>query len=716
MAPVLAVAGLIGLFVALGSVKDGFDVADKIASVVGAVVAMAGLALSWVIWRRTGPETDPQAVARRLAVTVARVEEDALRQLLGGSLGTLIDVDFTATANGAVDVPLAVINGGTPADADPAGRWSVKSIARFYRELQPGRLVITGSPGPVGGSDIDGDAGVGKTVAAVKLAWDLAREHVEHPHVPVPVRLSAPAWPGGSVDAWLTQHLTDVLRLRPREADALVTARLVLPVIDGVDEMDRAPRLRSDSRSAKLMAAVNDYEAAPVVLTCRRAQYKALRSAGAQARTVAVLTLGRVTPAQAHDYLLNRVAYNTHHRARWQTVLSILEPDHVGNREAIALRRALEIPWRLTLAAAVFQEPNASGGDLRDPAAMLTLAAARSLDGYLLDNFIAAAIHAPRRSTDRDHPPLQAARLDPDVTWRRLAVLAAHLEANTPPRRPARTVAGRVLSGTDIALDQLWPLGGVRRVRRVDRLLTAAAPVVAAAPLPALTDVSVASQVGVLLPIAPWAAMAVAGRPWPNPGPRINLRHMRTSVGYLRLAWALTIGLALGGLIGWFMFAPYFGPAAGLAYGFTAGMFSALALGLINHENIRVSDPRDVIRSDLMKWLAFGLALALAQGVGLGLALGLGFMGGLSAGLSLGLAVAPTFYIVAPAFGIGGAVALRYIAFLCCVRGRLPWRLGRFLHHCQQLGILRGAGDAWQFRHRELQHHLATRPQPPTSQ
>jgi hypothetical protein len=47
------------------------------------------------------------------------------------------------------------------------------------------------------------------------------------------------------------------------------------------------------------------------------------------------------------------------------------------------------------------------------------------------------------------------------------------------------------------------------------------------------------------------------------------------------------------------------------------------------------------------------------------------------------------------------------------MRHRLPWRLGRFLHACYQAGILRIAGSAYQFRHRELQDHLATNSSPP---
>ncbi|MCX4904830.1 hypothetical protein [Streptomyces sp. NBC_00878] len=52
----------------------------------------------------------------------------------------------------------------------------------------------------------------------------------------------------------------------------------------------------------------------------------------------------------------------------------------------------------------------------------------------------------------------------------------------------------------------------------------------------------------------------------------------------------------------------------------------------------------------------------------------------------------------------------RYVVFLCCSRGRLPWRLGAFLHWAYGAGLLRISGTAYQFRHRELQDWLTARP------
>jgi hypothetical protein len=42
----------------------------------------------------------------------------------------------------------------------------------------------------------------------------------------------------------------------------------------------------------------------------------------------------------------------------------------------------------------------------------------------------------------------------------------------------------------------------------------------------------------------------------------------------------------------------------------------------------------------------------------------------------------------------------------------VPWRLGHFLAWSYNAGLIRTAGIGYQFRHRELQDHLARHPAP----
>ncbi|MEU6097778.1 hypothetical protein [Streptomyces sp. NPDC047079] len=160
-----------------------------------------------------------EVLAAELAQAVSDAEGQQFRQLLGGdqqALNGTIDLVFT----------LAAVSG--MAETDRQGR--LQEIAEFYRALRPGRMVITGAAGPDPGG---GDAGTGKTVLAIALILGMARSRAAGE--PVPVRLSAAAWPGTPLPDWLITHLVGAYRLPRHEAETLVRSRLVLPVLDGLD-------------------------------------------------------------------------------------------------------------------------------------------------------------------------------------------------------------------------------------------------------------------------------------------------------------------------------------------------------------------------------------------------------------------------------------------------------------------------------------------------
>lgn len=101
--------------------------------------------------------------------------------------------------------------------------------------------------------------------------------------------------------------------------------------------------------------------------------------------------------------------------------------------------------------------------------------------------------------------------------------------------------------------------------------------------------------------------------------------------------------------------------------------------------------------------LAGGLGVGLFYGIGFGLPFVLTFGGGLAlaAGLGTGLIGAC----------VAGLPGLRYVGLVLCTRRWntrwLPWRLGVLLDWSYRAGLLRIAGAAYQFRHRELQDYLA---------
>jgi hypothetical protein len=110
----------------------------------------------------------------------------------------------------------------------------------------------------------------------------------------------------------------------------------------------------------------------------------------------------------------------------------------------------------------------------------------------------------------------------------------------------------------------------------------------------------------------------------------------------------------------------------------------------------------------------------------LGLLLGLLFAAGGSVLLTAatGLASSSVGWLIliaaCLAYGFVAAVAFtslwrRYLALLLATRRRMPWRLGRFLDWATDAGLLRMAGAAYQFRHRELQEQLAHHGGPATA-
>jgi hypothetical protein len=134
-----------------------------------------------------------------------------------------------------------------------------------------------------------------------------------------------------------------------------------------------------------------------------------------------------------------------------------------GTGALVPLTGALSTPWHLTLAATVYdQRDPATGMYLRDPADLTgpALDTQEKIRDHLLSLFIPAAIAT--------HP----GRYPADRVYRHLAVLAAYLQSNAPTgTRPARKVADRTLSATDLILHELWPLAGTRTPRIVTAAL-----------------------------------------------------------------------------------------------------------------------------------------------------------------------------------------------------------------------------------------------------
>ncbi|WP_157963911.1 NACHT domain-containing protein [Actinocorallia populi] len=604
--------------------------------------------------------------ADHLAKAVYAAETRQRQQLLAGHPEP-IDLEFVFTPAPAHDA----------IGADPAG--TLSGIADYFDRLKPQRLVITGEPGS------------GKTVTAIQLILLLLDPARRQPGGPVPVRVSAAGWnPAGGVHAWLARRLVADYKMHPRNARLLVDAGLILPVIDGLDEMDHADT--SASHAAEALRALNDYQhgtgRARIVVTCRTGRYDALSDAKAFAQGAARIALQPLNAAQAEDFLDDIVVGTD--RPRWQPVLEALtQPGH-------PLAQALSTPWRFTLATTVYTRHDRDAGD-RDPRDLLALSDAAQVSDHLLARYIPA--------TCKTAP----GRYDPDQVHRYLARLARYLNDNTT--RPP--LYGRTLSSTDLILYELWPLAGWLPRYLVTGLILL---------LPLwffvgaiLGDPYLADNPWMLW-LSPVVAAALAAAiweadPWPEPS-RLDWSRLATREGLRALAFDFGVGLA-GGLAPGFVWAIFAGWTAlvlTVACGISYGLMKGLVSGLWEPGDGSGVNPRELIRNDFLGWFTLGLMGGLAFGLTLGLAFGprSGLVNGLSAAFLL-------WFLSVIGFETritGGAATTRYLMLLLCTRGRLPWRLSRFLHWCYQAGLVRISGVAYQFRHHELQDYLASHPLP----
>lgn len=651
-------------------------------------------------------ETDAGALADRLAVSVRKREEEARRGLLGGSDHT-IDVEFAFRPS-----PAHHATGAAP-------RGTLEGIAAYYRDLRPGRLVVTGAPG------------AGKTVLALHLMLLLLGPD-RAPGAPVPVRLSLSTFdPRSDLRDWLVEHLARTHRLRPTAAAALVDGRLVIPVLDGLDEMDAGGTPGHGSRAAAALAAMNGYvdgtTKGRLVLTCRSAPYDALEGTHLWAEDAARIDIAPVSLAATEAFVTARSRVP----ARWEPVLNALRAAPAG-----PLARGLSTPWRLTVALAVYDARRPDGSWVRDPVDLLEPAprTPERIRDHLLHLFVLAAASAGGATAPYTWPQVRA--------W--LTVLARYLHANTTS---AREVAGRRLSGTDLVLHELWPLTGHRRTRAVHVLLTVAVWATVDLPAALLDDWSVYARNVALMVLA---GLLIGLPPWPVPS-RLERVTVRTPAGRRQLAAGLLGGLFWGGLVVLLDFGNVLGPGTALAYGSVVGLVGGAMVGVglagvlsdaseAGRSHGTVS-PRDMVRDDLVTGFATGLAVgfafvpfywfALSPVLALGSVLIYMLLFGLGGGRALALlhhrlfrcgyrgtldSLFRPWRAFGPVLRTGagpalGAAGVRYLAFLLCSRRwwsdqPLPWRLGRFLDWCCDAGLTRTAGVAYQFRHRELQEFL----------
>ncbi|MBV9023378.1 MAG: NACHT domain-containing protein [Streptomycetaceae bacterium] len=271
----------------------------------------------------------------------------------------------------------------------PAGKGG--EIAQVFERIPTRRLVVLGEPG------------AGKSMLLIRLLLALL-EH-RSPGGLVPVLFSLASWNPARQDlyAWMADQLTqDHPALRApadppqpspgTQARALLEWRLILPVLDGLDELPQAVR-------ALALHAINQVLPAgqPLVLSSRTAEY---RSALTPPAGVTVLLNGAagirllpLDPAKAAAYLERDAGgIGTRAAARWSRVTASLGT-------GTPTSQALSTPLGLFLARTIYNpRPDEHPADLAHPDELLDQSrfpTREDIDTHLFAAFIPAAYRPP---------------------------------------------------------------------------------------------------------------------------------------------------------------------------------------------------------------------------------------------------------------------------------------------------------------------------------
>jgi hypothetical protein len=567
--------------------------------------------------------------------------------------------------------------GGGPS-TDPAG-WATgpaelagagNDLADRLLKIPTGRLIVLGEPG------------AGKTVLLIRLVLELLERR--HPGGPVPVLIPLAGWNPVDQDLWtwlearLTVNHPGLAEPAPPQAAAssraraLAERRLLLPILDGFDELPEAIWSRAITR---LNDALLPHQG--LVLASRTEAYRQAVTPADPAADLPVrlwgtagVSLRPLAPDDVRAYL-RRDAASPVAAARWEPVLDALDT-------GAPVAQALTTPLLVGLARTVYNpRPGEQLGALPDPAELrdtTRFPTPVAIQAHLFDAFIPAAY--------RLHPdPARRCPWTPGQAEQWLVFLARHLEQE-------------LNSSSDLAWWELRRALSGRRLALIGGLAFGLVSGIAFGLRGGLGSGLVPGLVFGLL----GALVTGLGA---TPARGLGLRPLRRGDLLFGLAFGLIAGLATGLIAG---------PVAGLMGGLVVALITAHSNALVGlkADLTATAGPQTALARDRSTYLTLGGL------VGLGLGLGLGFVFRLVVGLVPGLVSVALAGVVA-----GYCYAAAHTAWVpfvlvrswLAVRRRLPLRLMSFLSDAhKQRGVLRQAGAVYQFRHVDLQRRLATRP------
>lgn len=668
----------IGFLIWLAKSDDALDTGDKLASVSGALLALAGLFVGLVSLRANATKIvirDPDQALENLARLITRQwEREASAR--GLTQQTPLDIRWASTER-SVAPSAAEIVGVDAMAAKPTRlklRGGVEDLADALQRLPGHQLVLLGEPGS------------GKTSAATLLTLRLLAQRQTGD--PVPVLLSLASWDPKSQDleTWMMHRISvdhPAFRKRgvhgPDVVRDLIERGMALPVLDALDEVaSKVDAVRGIAR----MVGRNK----PMVLTCRADDYEEIvRETGVPIGRAAVVELKPVNAAEAARYLR---AGTQDTEQRWKPVVTALHDEPEGS-----LARALSTPLAVYLAKTAYESPST------DPADLLGLPTSTTVEHHLLDAYLPALYPAPDALNARKWLAFLARRLavNPaagNLAWWRLFLLLPRPYVITSATRAAMIGALFMLGVTIywVVTGQLEPPANARAFVIWCGLLLVLhlAAAVAMAPVGALTG---------------WVVTAVAAatcRKALVPLPKFMALTLRNTVRVI--VGQVIIGVLMMLLLGTFVMHELQLKnllAVGLLAGLGASVPSLAATIAVDAP----IDARSALAADRKATLVYAPWLAAVLSVAMVVLVD-------SAPKPLTTESAAVVIIVVVSFVCwwqfsGAWVRFAIAGLWFALFRKLPWRLMHFLEDAHHRGVLRQVGAAYEFRHQRLQQHFS---------
>ncbi|SDT49846.1 NACHT domain-containing protein [Actinoplanes derwentensis] len=558
----------------------------------------------------------------------------------------------------------------------------VNQVAATLSELPASRLVVIGAPGS------------GKTSLAVLLVRELLSTHKRAD--PIPVLLSLSMWhpEEHSLQEWLVKQITSAYpallaedQFGPDVVAGLLDANLIIPVLDGLDEV-------AQDQIRLAVTRLNNYLTGnrPVVVTCRAMEYQEIiGQVGAVLSRAAVVELEPVTHTEAACYL--PAGQGEQGYRRWEPVTR-----HLTGHPAGPLAQVFSTPLMVHLARVVYREPDTAPSDL------LRFTDPDELEHHLLRSYV-PALYAPGDEPRGRRP------CSPENAQRWLAFLAGHLSRS------------RTREFTWWQLTDAVPGGMGRRVLTGITLVAAlghlAFGVLSELPIVTLLlALALGPIVGVVMGLSDGQPSRVRLRP------SSFLRGFAVGSAFALLAAPLILiinlvsappagtGL-LDTLLG--LVADTIGAQTGLCLigGILAGTVAFLIEGIGTAAGPgHPAGSRASLRADRTAFLTTTAIATLTVGsTWFGVLTMLNQateplpMSPLRVSVQCALLLGP---IIGLTSGAGSAwLRFTWARLWLTARGRAPWRVLDFLDDAHDRGVLRRIGPAYQFRHARLQSTMA---------